>query len=169
MDSNPCVYVWKCFCGVQVTVLSKGSLIIVGVIMEISVSLTIGADDKKKNYLFRCFCSLISRPLATSRDFYNHVFVLPCVFFSPFPISVWHFAIAPCILTTQVALCVPEGCEFPIIIQCPRQWADNRAIRSSCDGVPSPPHRSWGNQYTIFHQSLGTGHDPSDADSERSV
>lgn len=38
--------------------------------MEISVSLAIGADDKKKNDLFWCFSLLISCPLLISRDFY---------------------------------------------------------------------------------------------------
>lgn len=122
-----CVCVCTCLCAAsaQVTVHSKGSLIIVGVIMEISVSLTIGADDKKKNYLFWCFCFLISCPLEISRDFYYHACVLPCLF------SFSCFSIVQCVPATSyvcqsvvcvyMCVCVTEGCEcvFPVTTQCP--------------------------------------------------
>lgn len=119
MQSNPCVCVCVCTCScavsAQVTVLSKGSLIIVGVIMEISVRLTIGADDKKKNYLFWCFCFLISCPLEISRDFYYRACVFPCLFF----LFLFLFGIPPS-FSASSSLCVwlRDVC-FPIIILCP--------------------------------------------------
>lgn len=84
-----------CLCAVQVTVLSKGSLIIVGAIMEISVSSTIGADDRKKNYLFWSFCSLISCPLATLRDFYYRLLFFHVFFLFDFCLAFLHRSVHP--------------------------------------------------------------------------
>lgn len=101
-----CVRTCLCAVSAQVTVLSKGSLIIVGVIMEISVSLTIRADDKKKNYLFWCFCFLISCPLEISRDFYYRACVLPCLFFFFFLCSAFlHRSVHP---RHPVSACFPS-------------------------------------------------------------
>ena len=90
----------------QVTVHTKGSLIIVGVIMEISVSLTIVADDKKKNNQFWCFCFLISRPLEISRGFYYRACVLPCL--SSFSISIRRLPL-PCAVTSSADHSKPTG------------------------------------------------------------
>lgn len=101
IDRCVCVCVCTCLCAVsaKVTVLSKGSLIIVGVIMEISASLTIGAGDKKKNYLFWCFCFLISCPLEISRDFYYRALCSSMSLFL-FSFSVRRFSIIQCVLAT---------------------------------------------------------------------
>lgn len=65
--------------------------------MEISASLTIGAGDKKKNYLFWCFCFLISCPLEISRDFYYRALCSSMSLFL-FSFSVRRFSIIQCVL-----------------------------------------------------------------------